>query len=170
MALNSSQLTALKNDILSDPVKNAFPNNDDGNEAIAAIYNSAAAPDYWVWRTKVSRVEYMQSTSQSGTVFNFTGNGFIGRSNGELEAWNQLFDSNGMGNPSLGNVRQAIGDIFSGVGNAAANIQHLLAVSRTKATQGQKLYASGAGTTSSPSTMGYEPSITRTDVSNARNL
>ena len=39
MALTPQQLATLKADILADPALNAFPNNADGNTAIANAYN-----------------------------------------------------------------------------------------------------------------------------------
>lgn len=168
--LTSQQLATLKADILADSNLNSQPNNDDGNFAIAAIYNAAASPDYWVYRTRVSKAEYTQSTSIDGTVFNWTGAGFITRAQGERDAWRELFNGNDECNPSLANVRQAFTDIFSGgTAPAPANRTHLATVSRRKATRVEKLFATGAGTTANPSVMGFEGSITFQDVSAARN-
>jgi hypothetical protein len=171
MPLSSAQLATLKADILADPVLSAEPNTGDGNFNIALAYNLAASPDFWVWRSRVSKAEYIMSTSPDGTTFNWTGAGFITRSQGERDAWRELFDAQGNANPSLANVRQAFLDIFSGgTAPAPANRAHLAAVSRRKATRGEKLFATGTGSTASPATMGFEGMIVVTDVQNARNL
>ena len=169
MALTSAQLATLKAAILADPALAAFPNNSDGNTAIAAALAVTAVPDFWVWRTQVSKAELTQGPGPDGTVFNWVGNGFITRSVGEQTAWSELFDAGGSVNASLTNVRQAFADIFSGTGNAAANRTHLLAVGRRKATRIEKLLAVGTGSTASPAVMGHEGALTFEQVEDARN-
>lgn len=168
--LTPNQLASLKTDILADPVLAAKAGSPDGRYAIAAAYNVNASPDYWVWKTYLTKNDVVSSTSADNTTFNWTGNGFITRTVGELMAWENLFNSSGSINPSLANVRQALGDVFSGAGNAAANRTHLLTVARRKATRGEKLFASGSGSTGSPSTMGQEGTVTFNDVDTALNL
>ena len=172
MALTSAQLTTLKNDILADPVLNAFPNNSDGAFAIAAIYNQDASPDFWVWRTAVTKHELVSKTSRTGSVFVWAGNGFIGRTAGEQQCWGELFNSTLTCNPSLANVRQAFLDIFSGTGNAAANRAHCDAVARRKATRAEKLFATGNGadTAANAGTLTFEGALNFNDVDQARNL
>lgn len=169
MALTTAQLAAIKADILADSALNAFPNSNDGNFAIAAAYSVTASPDYWVWRTRVTKAEMVQETSVDGTTFNWTGNGFITRSAGEQAAWQQIFNGELACNPSLPNVRQAFLDIFSGTGNAAANRTHLSTISRRKANRVEKLLATGTGSTASPATMGFEGTLTYQDIEAARN-
>lgn len=153
MALTTAQLTTLKADIAADQALSSLPNNSDGNFAIAAVYNIVASPDFWVWRTSVSKAELTNTSGPEGTTFTWVGNGFITRSAGEQAAWREIFNGSNNVNPSLANVRQAFSDIFSGAGNAAANRTHLLAVARKKATRAQKLFASGTGSTASPAMM-----------------
>ena len=171
MPLTAAQKVTLKADILADPTLNAEPNNDDGAFAIAAAYNLNAVPDYWVWRSNVPKNEFTQSLSIDGTTFTWTGNGFIGRTQGERDAWRELFNATNSVNPSLANVRQAFQDIFSGAqAEAVANRAHMATVGRRKARRGEKLFATGLGTTVAPSVMGYEGTISFQDVSSARNL
>lgn len=178
MALSPSQLVTLKAHIDASSDLNEFPNNADGNFEVAKLLNLPASPDYWVWRTLVTKVEYTQSTSQDGTTFNWTGSGFIGRSQGERDAWRELFNGTESCNPSLLNVRQAFLDIFSGVmAPAPANRAHLASVSRRRCTRAEKLYAidtpnSGAnrGTTGDPDTLVFEGNVSVSDVDAARNL
>jgi hypothetical protein len=170
MALTAAQLTALKNDILADGTLSALPNSADGNFAIADAYNAAASPDFWVWRTSVTKEEYVNSISVDGTSFSWTGAGYITRSQGERDAWREMFSATGFVNPSLLGVRNAFNDIFSGgTAPAPANRTHLSTVSRRKATRAEKLFATGTGSTASPATMSFEGKITHQEVEQARN-
>lgn len=165
-----AQMQAMKADILADGTLNAQPNTPEGNAVVAALYNATATPDFWVWKSGVSKTDLTNSIGPDGTTFAWTGNGFITRSVGELTAWQEIFDAQGMTNPSLANVRQAFADIFSGAGNAAANRTHLLAVARRRATRLEKLLATGTGSTGSPATMGYEGRIEYWEIEAARLL
>jgi len=168
--LSPEQLATLKAAIVADPTLNSQPANSDGSFAIADALDVAASPDYWVWRTSVTKKEVVENASQDATTFTWAGNGFITRSVGELECWNQLFNSVLACNPSLPNVRQAFSDIFSGAGNAALNRTHLLIVARRKATRAEKLFATGTGSTASPATMTFEGKLTYQAVDAARAL
>lgn len=170
MQLTLAQLQTIKADIAANGDLNTIPNTADGNVAVAALYNVTASLDFWVWRTQVTRGEYVNATSQDGTTFNWTGAGFITRSQGERDAFRELFNHTGSVNPSLPNVRQAFQDIFSGgTAPAPANRTHMAAVSRRKASRVEKLLASGTGSTASPGLMGAEGPISGDDVQAARN-
>ena len=157
MQLSTAQLQTLKTWV----VNNA---NSVFDQSTVNTLNAVASPDYWMWRTAVEKKEIVEAVSQDGTSFTWAGNGFISRTAGELECWAQLFNSTLRCNPSLTNVRQAFADVFSGVGNAAANRTHLLAVARRKATVVEKLLAVVAtgpgndggtrGTTTNPDAFG----------------
>ena len=147
MILTTAQLQALKTWVVANA-------NSVYEQSTANTLNAVASPDFWVWRTFVEKKEIVQQVSSTGTSFIWAGNGFITRSAGELECWNQLFNSTLTCNPSLPNVRQAFTDIFSGTGNAADNRAHLLVVGRRKATVAENLLATGTGSTASPATMG----------------
>ena len=177
MPLTQSQLAALKAEITNDPTLSAFPNNTDGAFEIAKALNLQASPDFWVWRTSVAKNEYTQGTSPDGTTFNWTGTGFITRSQGERDAWRELFNGGGVGgnsnavNPSLPSVRQAFTDIFSGAtAPAPANRAHMAAISRRLATRAEKLFATGVGSSASPATMSFEGQVSYQEVDVARNL
>lgn len=180
MLLTTAQLMTLKTDILADPVLSLLPNNDDGNQAIADAYNLNASPDYWVWRTLLTKNELTQATSVDETTFNWTGTGFIGRSQGERDAWRELFSVAGSVNPSLANVRNAFVDIFSGpTPPAPANRTHLSTSGRRKCRRIEKLFSiltvggpvqTGLrGNTTNPDTLVLEGTITRANVLDARN-
>lgn len=169
MALTSAQLATLKAAILADGTLNAQPNTNVGNSVVAATLNANAVPDFWVWRTSVTKDELVGSTSVDGTTFSWTGAGYITRAQGERDAFRDIFDSGGACNPSLPSVRGAFVDIFSGTtAPAPANRTHLATVSRRKALAIEKIFASGTGSTASPATMGREGRITPDDIEQAR--
>ena len=170
--LNAAQLVVLKADILADPALNSQPQNEDGAFAIAAVYNTIVIPDFFVFRTKVSKSDIVNMVSPTGTTFSWSGaGGFIARSIQEQTAWQEIFNSDEQVNPSLANVRQAFLDIFSGAGAAAvANKTHLAAMSWRKATRVEKLFATGTGTTVSPALMAFEGPLSLQDVLLARSL
>jgi hypothetical protein len=171
MALTTAQQATLKAHIAASPDLNIYPNNSDGAFEIARLLEQTASPDFWVWRTSVEKKEVVQQQGRTGTSFVWAGNGFIGRSAGELECWNQLFNSSLTCNPSLPNVRQAFVDIFSGTGNAATNRTHLDAIARRKANRLEKLFATGTGgdTSATAGTMVVEGRISYQEVEAARN-
>lgn len=163
--LTPAQLTTLKNDIAANADTKDIPKTSDGAFQVAAIYNVTATPDFWVWRTFVTKDELVNSTSVDATTFNWTGTGFITRSQGERDAWRELFGSTGAVNASLPQVRQAFADIFSGgTAPAPANRTHLLTVARRKCTRIERLYAGGTGSTASPGTMVVEGELFYQDV------
>lgn len=158
MALTPAEQARLRADIAADPTLGQLPHTSASADEICAAYNATATPLYWVYKTSLSKEEIVGVTSVEGTAFIWAGNGFIGRSNGELVAWQELFMGDrgpGVCNPSLTNVRQAFSDIFSGVGNAASNRAHLANVWRRTATRLEQLFAGqpGNGTTGTPATM-----------------
>lgn len=167
MNFTSAQLAVLKTDIVSSFP--GVPNNPDRNSVIAAAYTLAASPDFWVWRTRVSKDELVGSLSVDGTSFSWVGAGYITRAQGERDAFNAIFDSQGQVNPSIDNVRTAFGDIFSGaVAPAPANRTHLLTVARRKATRLEKLFSVGTGSTAVPAKLVLEGNVTYTDIGTAR--
>lgn len=129
--------------------------------AMAEWFNADASPDYWVWRRELSKREVVSDVSSDGTSFSWSA--LIARSSSEQFGWSQIWNSTLTCDPSLLNVRQAFADIFSG-GTGSATRAHLLAMSRRKATKGEKLYASGTGTTAAPALMAFEGDITNGDV------
>ena len=166
-----SQLQTLKAFIDADATLSAFPNDEDGAIPCAAALNLSTSPSYWVWRTSVSESEYTRQSAvdtDGVTVTNWSWTTFIGRSQGERDAWPRLFMGGGTGcNPALANVRSAFSDIFSGAGGANQRA-HLLASSRRLASRFEKLFATGTGSASVPALMGLEGPVSAADVNNAR--
>jgi len=156
--LTTEQKATLKTFIQGVPELNTL--YVDGNlDGLAAGLNATASPVFTVWRSSVEKKDVVQGVSREGTSFIWAGNGFISRSAGEIECWNQLFNSTLTMNPSLPNVRQAFLDVFSGTGNAALNRTHLAAVAKRNASVIEKLFATGTGSLAAPATMVIEGPI-----------
>jgi hypothetical protein len=170
VSLTPNQLATLKADILADPAFTTLKDSPDGRFAIATAYNLNPASDFWVWKSYLTKSDAVNSTSVDNTTFNWTGNGFISRSLNEIAAWENLWNTTGAVNPSLAQVRAGFAAIFTGAGNAAANLVHLQAMARRKATRAEKLFASGTGSSGSPAVMAFEGSIAFADVDTALNL
>lgn len=167
MALTPQQLAALKADILADPALNAQPNNGDGNLEVAKAYLAIASPDFWVWRTAVSRADIYHEVSPDGTSWNWTT--FKNQGVTEQNAWVQMFMGD-RANFAKANLRAGVASIFTGSAQANAQRDHCLAVGRRKANRAEKLFASGAGSAASPATMAVEGALSPADIETARNL
>ena len=160
MALTTAQLATLKADILADGTLNAQPNNSDGAFTIAAAYNSAASPNFTVWKTMVS-------INDVGKKFN--GSELAGLTTGNQSRLQTLaaYLASGV-NPSLIDNRLFFDDVFSGAGGANTRA-NLLALWKRLATRGEKLFATGTGSDPSPATLTFEGNLNYQDVLTARN-
>jgi hypothetical protein len=178
--LNLTQLATLKADIAADATLNAQPTTFDGAIAIAAVYNTTASPDFWVWQTTIKEDTITQQASVDGTTWSWPA--YIARSLNEIEGWKRIM--NGITytcKPSLASVRQGFLDIFSGNSAlAAAQRTHLNSICRRKATRFEQLFStasaappttSGAvGSITNIATMGVEGPLSPNDVYSARLL
>lgn len=164
--LTQAQKTAIKAHIEADQALLALWQAGDP-WSVADALDATASPAFTVWRTRVGKHEITDQVSREGTTFTWAGNGFIGRSAGELQCWTELFNSVLACNPSLANVRQAFQDIFSGTGNAASNRTHLLACAKRDATRVEKLLASGTGSLAVPANLTWEGKLAAQDVADA---
>jgi hypothetical protein len=167
--MTPSQLQALKTAIDASPSWSAFPINDDGHFALAAVLNQTASPVWYATRTSLSRHEILTGTSDDGTTFSWAGGAYITRAQGERDAFREMFNSTGAVNPGLASITAAFNDIFSGAGGLP-NRTHILAMSRRPATSGEKVLATGLGTKASPGILGFEGTVTPSDVQQARSL
>lgn len=166
--LTPAQYTALKADILADSALAALAVA--GNyDSIAQAYNVAPAQACTAWRTEVMKHEITTQSGPGGTAFNWSGTGgYISRSQGERDAFKEIFNSTGSINPSLPNVQAAFADIFSGTGaGAVANRTHFNAMSRRPTTRAEKLFATGECSDATPATLSFEGSLEWPDVRQA---
>ena len=161
------QLVTLKAAILAE-LNPAFiamriANNEQG---MSDWYNLPAVPDYYVERSTLSRHDILTGTSDDGTTFTWAGLAYIGRAQGERDAFREMFNSTGTVIPSLASIKAAFADIFSGAGGAG-NRAHITALSRRAARRIERLFAAGLGTKAAPSVLGFEGTITAQNVSDA---
>lgn len=166
MALTDAQKALIKADILANPDLNAFPNNLDSNYEIARLYGLTASPEFYVWRTDVTRAEIYHETSGDGTTWNWTT--YKNQGATEQNAWVQMFMGD-RANFAKPNLRAGIAAIFTGSAQANAQRAHCLAMGRRLAKRGEKVLASGTGSAASPATMGFEGNLSVDDVESARN-
>lgn len=159
--LTPAQITQLRAAILAevDPVFVAF-RTQGATGQMAEWLNQAST--FVVWKTEVSEQEIQRSTSPEATTWSWPA--FIARTIQEQNGWARMF-AVGTVNPSLANVRQGFADIFSGSTNSApAQRTHLQAMCKRFASRGEKIFATGTGTTAAPGLLGFEGKITDYDV------
>lgn len=111
-----------------------------------------------VTKTALSRHDILTGTSDEGTTFTWTGGAYITRAPGERDAFREIFNSTGFVNPSLASIKAAFADIFSGAGGAT-NRTHISAMSKRKANNLEKIFATGTGTLASPGTLVVEGEV-----------
>lgn len=134
----------------------------DGNlDGLANLLNAVAAPNFWVWRTNVTRAELYHGTSPDGTTWNWTT--YKAQSVPEQGAWVQMFMGD-QANFALPNLRAGVAAIFSGTGAQAAQRDHCLSMGRRLASRVERVLATGTGTAVSPGTMTYEGVVPYTDL------
>lgn len=162
--LTSAQQATLKTAILSDSNLPALVAAAD-DAGVASYYNATASPDFWVWKSGLTKEDVYGVTTGDNTSWNWSA--FILRSQAERDAWREMFSGSGLINPSLANVRQGVADIFSGsTNNAPQQRAHLIDIARRKANRLERLFATGGdGSAATPATMTVEGTISYADIS-----
>ena len=184
MALTLAQIPTVHAHILATPELLAMANVAD-DAGLAAWYNTTASPDYFVWRSSVSRSEVYHSITANGTVFDWQT--YKAQSATEQNAWVQMFMGDNAPFANL-SFRNGVFAIFSG--SAAQNAQraHIFNCGRRKATRMEKLLAiapanaggitvsanngntvaSALGSTANPAVMAFEGFVTPEEMGAAR--
>ena len=158
--LTPAQLATLKTFIDTDPTFSVLPVNSDTSYFIAEELNKNAVPDYIVWKTSVPRGEVGKAFEASALAAITAGN------NDKLNnfaAWNDTV------NPSRLDQRAFFDDVFS-VAAGATTRASLLALWKRSATVLEKVFATGSGTSGSPSALVVEGRISYQEVDQARAL
>lgn len=166
MPLSDAQKALLRDHIIASGDLNIYPNSNDGNIEVKNLLNLQAAPDFYVWRSEVSRSEVYNLTSAEATTWNWTT--YKNQGATEQNAWTQMF----MGDRadfSKPNLRAGIAAIFTGSAQANAQRDHCLAMGKRLAKRGEKVLGTGTGSLAVPATMTFEGSLTADDVEQARN-
>lgn len=153
MVLSSSQLATLKTDVQSDGVLNAIPHTADGWQKIADAYNVVGT--FVVWRTSVPPTDYRGQIVWTEVS---------ALSVGLARIWEWVSGVNTLPiNAADPNVRTGIATAFAGL----TTLTNLTAVAKRFATRGEKLFATGTGTSGSPGTMGPEGVVTAANIQGA---
>lgn len=184
MDLTLSQLQTLKTWAVDIQQANPFW---DENQ-IAAEANKPASPSYWVWKTSLGKHDVtdkssidVDGTTATNFVWGGASGGYINRTQGERDAWKEIFNSSLSCNPSRANVRTAFVDIFSGTGaGAVANRAHIWASGQRACTVGEKLFVTqtvggpsqtgSRGAKTNPDTLGPEGEVTPQNIIDALSL
>ena len=154
--LTSAQLNTLKSDILSNPLFSGW-NLATSAQEIAAEYNKVYSPDFIVWKTSVTPVEWREAIIGGGGATQLDA---LTASKRDALLW--AVDD--VLNPSNSNIRSALDDFCGTQNTLKAAIQ---AVQKRKATRAEKLFSSGTGTLASPATMSFEGQLTYQQVESA---
>ena len=180
MPLNAAQLVTLKADIAADPVLSLLAHTADNAFTVAAAYNAVASPDYWVWRSSISRSDVYNGVAPGGSTWNWT---FYKNQNvTEQGAWTQMF----MGDAAnVGNLNFRAGLVAIFTAGSSVNRDHVLALGRRLAKRSEKLFsvavanppantgnnaADPRGATTNPDVLVFEGVVVPQDVLNAWNL
>ena len=161
--LTPAQLATLKADILADPALASQPMTSAGAQAIADAYNSAATPTFVVWRKSVQTAEVGKTVNYIAVEAMTTAN---------QDRIKTFYQMNPVEFEPRSDIRSFWANTFSGAlgGQGQATRDALEALWRRNATRGEKLFATGTGSTVSPGDMTVEGQITGADVQQAREL
>lgn len=153
--LNEQQLATLKTDILADPVLSQWAATGYMASEIADAYNQAADPEWVVWKTAVDPVEIMTNGMDWTRVDNL--------SVGKARIWDWMTKL-GTFNAAKANIRAGIDATWVGTTADLAVRAMVYTHCKRASSRGEKLLSTGAGTTATPATMGFEGSLTYQDV------
>lgn len=156
--MTPAQLQTLRDHINATPALLALYNAGD-RAGLADAYNAEASPAWYGKKTALSRHDIITGASDDGTTFTWAGAAYIGRTQGERDAFREMFNSTGTVNPSLPSIAAAFSDIFSGAGGQT-NREHINAMGRRKLNRVEKLFSTGLGTKANPATVTFEGSVT----------
>lgn len=175
MSMTPAQLAILKADILADPELVAWITAGRPNQ-ITAVYNADAAPDFIVWKTQVRTEDVFDSITWSALTPADNPDSTQDWANRSLACQGKQFNLQTIltGRQSISGAKPAVRaglqdaltNVPSGTAGALVNAgwAAVKATLSRKATRGEKLFATGAGTTASPATLGIDGLVTDADV------
>jgi hypothetical protein len=186
--LTTSQLTALKADIVSDGALNGLPMTSDGATAIVAAYSVIVAPDFFVYRTRIPVQEIYDQIQWAKMTPTDAPDGTAAWTNRSLACQGKQFNlqlllqgSQQSIDGTKSNVRAGLQDALTNVPSGVSGVTQAAnwvgvrdnALAR-KATRAEKLFASTANgngaTAATAATMVVEGALSVDDVMSARNL
>jgi hypothetical protein len=176
MPLSTAQLQTLKTAINADPTLAAFPLNSDGYFDLANLLNtSTASPDFFIWRSDVSRSNVYNDQDFEGNFWSWAT--FKAQNATEQTAWIQMFMGD-QANFAAANLRAGVVSIFSGSAPQNAQQAHCLSIGRRKAKRIEQMFAVASSAPPTPSgALGSATnvatvvvaSVTPQDIQDARN-
>lgn len=145
--LTTQQAAAIKAHILASPDLDALPNTADGAFAIADLLNLPASPNHFIWAPESTTVNTIMS---NGFVWTFVNSLGVGKA----RIWEWMKDT-GTINGGQPNVRAGILEAFAG-GPAEPTAMRLAVLGHLQrsAKRIEKLFATGAGTTTTDQAVG----------------
>lgn len=154
--LTSAQLTTLKAAINAETDPAFVALRTAGSTGLMAEWYNVDST-FIVWKTRVS-VEEVGDAIKSGAI--------VGLTSLKMQRLQLLTGdlSGGNINPSNADRRAGFDAIFDGVGDEATTRTQLAVLWKRAATRGEKVFATGTGTTGTPGNLVYEGSITDTDI------
>lgn len=159
MRLTDDQLAALKAAILAETNAGFVALRQAGAVgAMAGWYNVAGT--FTAWRSSVS-------VRETGQAFN--GAEWANLTSANHTRLQTVAQYLATYNPSQADVRAMFNDIWSGAGGVTTRA-NLLALWKRKATRGERLFATGAGTDATPGVLTFEGSMDAEDIIRAVNL
>lgn len=177
MPLTPAQLPTFKTDILANTntipagMANAgafvgqqikdIPNNGDGNLCVATWYNLLASPDFYNWYFTRSRMDNRRAILTTAGA----GNQLDALTGSKRDSLLWCLDDTLQ--PTLSSVRTTVDDLCGSQNVLKAAI---LDSFKRKATNAEKLFATGTGSFAVPATGAFEMSVTASDVNSALNL
>lgn len=160
MALTDAQIATFKTAILAETDPTLVSLRTAGaTGAMADWYNAAST--FIVWKTRVTEQEITSLTSDEGTTWSWPL--FIGLTVQKQNGWARMFNGTYSINAALAQVRSGLGEIFNAPGESAQRT-HMLAMGKRPATRGEKIFATGTGTTATPGTLVFEGRIGEYDI------
>ena len=155
LTMTPAQIVTLAADIQTHPeLDQHWVGEANGTVEIRNYYNVPDPTLADCWKTSLSLLQALD-------VVNWTE--FIGRSQGERDAFRMIFMGFGVVNPSKLNIRTAFLDIFSGPSGATTRVA-LTAVAKRKMTRAERLFATdGTGVF----TLVYEGQVQSEDARDA---
>lgn len=158
--LTQGQLAMLKADIMADPVLAGWAATGRMAQEIADAYNLPASPNWTVWRTVVSPIEWAGAIVGGGGATQLDG---LTASKRDSLFYAVSWDLD----PSVAAVRTALDDFCGSQNTLKAAVQ---AVQKRNATRAEKLFSSGTGSTASPATMTFEGMLSYQQVEAAEQI
>lgn len=158
-ALTPAQVGSLKAACIAD-IAVCKPLHDAADDTGLANYFNADTVTYIVWRTSVSRTDVMRDAAFDWTrVDNLT----VGKS----RIWDMMFQD-GPINPGNANVRAGIDAAWVGTAADLAVRAAVYAVCKRSANRAERVLASGAGISGSPSLLTFTGAISVGEASTIR--